>query len=75
MRLNLISVLAIALIAIGIISLVSQGITYTTHKKVIDVGPLEATVEEKKSIPLPPILGGLSLVAGVLLLVVRPRRS
>jgi hypothetical protein len=52
-----------------------QGITYTTREKVIDVGPLRATVEKEKTIPLPPILGGLSLAAGVVLLIVGARKS
>jgi len=58
----------IILIVLGVISLAYQGITYTTHKKVLDVGPLQATTEEHKTIPLPPILGGLALLGGVALL-------
>jgi hypothetical protein len=58
----------IILIVLGVISLAYQGITYTTHKKVLDVGPLQATTEEHKTIPLPPILGGLALLGGVVLL-------
>lgn len=61
-------ILAIALIVLGVISLAYQGISYTTHKKVIDLGPIEATTKTEKTIPLPPILGGISLVGGVALL-------
>jgi hypothetical protein len=58
----------IILIVLGVISLAYQGITYTTHKKVLDVGPIQASTTEHKTIPLPPILGGLALIGGVVLL-------
>jgi hypothetical protein len=63
------TLLGIALVVIGIISLAYQGITYTTRKKVLDFGPIQATKEEHKTIPLPPILGALAIVGGVVVLV------
>jgi hypothetical protein len=63
------AVIGIILIVIGIISLAYQGITYTTHKKVLDVGPIHATETQHHTVPLPPVLGGLALVCGVVLLV------
>jgi len=62
------SLLGLALIALGIIALVYQGITYTTHKKVVDIGPIEATKEEHKTIPLPPILGVIALAGGIFII-------
>jgi hypothetical protein len=67
-------IIAIVLIAIGVVSLAYQGITYTTREKVLEVGPIKATAEKEKTIPLPPILGGLALAGGVVLLVVGARR-
>jgi hypothetical protein len=67
-------ILAIILIVFGVVSLVYGGITYNREKTVIDIGPIEATATERERIPLPPIVGGVALVAGVLMLVV-PRRS
>ena len=67
-------VVGILLIALGAISLAYQGITYKTREKVIDVGPLKATIEKDKTIPLPPILGGLALAGGVVLLIAGTRR-
>jgi hypothetical protein len=61
------------LIIIGVISLVFQGVTYTRHKKVLQVGSFEATTEQHKTIPLPPIIGGVALVAGVALLMLGRR--
>ena len=60
--------LGLALIALGVIALVYQGITYTTHKKVVDIGPIEATKEEHKTIPLPPILGVIALAGGIFII-------
>ena len=67
-------VIAVVLIAIGVVSLAYQGITYTTREKVLEVGPIKATAEKEKTIPLPPILGGLARAGGVGLLVAGARR-
>jgi hypothetical protein len=69
------SVVGLILIILGVISLAYQGITYTTHKKVLDLGPIHATKEEHNTIPLPPILGGLALVGGVILMVVGGKKE
>jgi uncharacterized membrane protein len=63
------SIMGILLIFLGVIALAYQGITYTTQKKVLDIGPIQATKQEHKTIPLPPIVGGLALVGGIALLV------
>jgi hypothetical protein len=68
-------IFGIVLIVLGIISLAYGGITYTTREKVIDIGPIEATRESQKTIPLPPILGGLALAAGVAVLFVSKKGS
>ncbi len=63
------AVAGVVLIVIGVIALVFQGITYTKHKKVLQVGSFQATTEQHKTIPVPPIIGGVALVAGIVLLV------
>ena len=68
-------ILAIVLIVVGAISLAYGGITYTTREKVLDVGPIEATAERHKTIPLPPVLGGIALAAGIALFVVASKKS
>jgi len=65
--------LGLALIVLGVIALVYQGISYTTHKKVVDIGPIEATREEHKTIPLPPVLGVIALAGGIII-VARDRK-
>jgi uncharacterized membrane protein len=64
----------IILIVLGIVALAYQGITYTTREKVLDIGPVEATAEKQKTIPLPPIVGGLALVGGVILVATAARK-
>ena len=58
-------IVGIVLILLGIVALSYNRITYTTKEKIAEIGPLQATAEKEKSIPLPPMLGGLALVAGV----------
>jgi hypothetical protein len=65
----------VLLIAIGIVSLLYQGITYTSHKNVINLGPISATANEDKTIPIPPIIGGLMLAGGVALLLASRRNA
>ncbi len=69
------TILGIALILIGVVAFAYQGITYTTRKNVIDIGPLQATVDKKETIPLPPLVGGLALVGGIALLIVGVRKA
>jgi hypothetical protein len=63
------SVLGIALVVFGLVALGYQGLTYTTQKKIIDVGPIQATKQERHTIPLPPVLGALALVGGLVVIV------
>jgi len=63
------TIFAVVLFAIGILALGYQGITYTTQKKVVDLGPIHATKEEHHTIPLPPVIGVIALIGGVAILV------
>lgn len=70
-----VTLVGIVLIVLGVLALAYQGITYTTREKVIDLGPLQASVDKKKSIPLPPIIGAVALAGGVVLVIIGSRRS
>ena len=75
MRINPITLVGIALIVLGIVAFAYQGITYTSREKIIDIGPIQATADTQKSIPLSPLLGGLVLVGGIALVVVGAKTS
>jgi uncharacterized membrane protein HdeD (DUF308 family) len=68
------TIIGIALILLGVVALAYQGITYTSEEKIIDMGPLQATAQTEKTIPLPPVLGVLALVGGIVLVVVGARK-
>jgi hypothetical protein len=63
----------ILLVVLGALVLAYQGINYTRQKKVLDVGSVHLTTETHERISLPPILGGLALAGGVVLLVMGAR--
>ncbi len=69
------TLLAIMLIALGVVAFGYQGITYTTKEKVVDLGPLQMTAETTKTLPLPPIVGALALVGGIVLLVMGRKKD
>lgn len=65
----------IILIVIGIVALAYQGITYTTREKVVDLGPIQVTADKTRTLPLPPLLGGIALVGGIVLLVMGSKKG
>jgi drug/metabolite transporter (DMT)-like permease len=66
--------LGIALVILGIVALAYQGFSYTVPKKEVDLGPVQVTKEQKHTVPLPPILGALALIGGIVV-VLSDRRS
>jgi len=69
------TLLGIILIVVAIASFVYQGISFTTREKVVDIGPLHMTAEKTRTLPLPPIVGGIALVGGIVLLVVGAKKG
>jgi hypothetical protein len=65
----------IILIILGALGLLYGGFSYTRRRDTVRVGPLSATVEQRESVPVPPILGGIALLGGVALLVVSGRKK
>lgn len=68
-----ISIVGIILIILGVAALAYQGITYTEREENIDLGAVEFDVEQKETIPLPPVVGAAALVGGIVLLVIGKR--
>lgn len=75
MRITPTTLVGIALIILGVVAFAYQGITYTSREKIIDIGPFQATADTQKTIPLSPLLGGLALVGGIVLVVVGAKKS
>lgn len=61
--------LGVVLIVLGVLALAYGGFTYTRQKKVLDLGPIQASKKETKTVPLPPILGMVAVLGGGVLLV------
>tara|TARA_R110002049_G_scaffold24162_1_gene85796 strand:+ start:429 stop:650 length:222 start_codon:yes stop_codon:yes gene_type:complete len=66
---------AILLIALGIVAIAYQGFTYTTREDAVDLGPIHITAEKTHSFPIPPIVGGIALVGGIVLLIADKRKA
>jgi membrane-bound ClpP family serine protease len=73
-RLNPLGVAGTVLLVLGLAALTYQGITYTSRETVVDLGPIHATAERQRTVPLPPIFGIAAVAAGVVLLVTGVRR-
>jgi hypothetical protein len=69
-----IAVVGVVLIVLGLVALVYQGITYTSRETVIDIGPVHATADREKTLPLPPVLGLAAVAGGVALLIAGVRK-
>ncbi|RPJ53267.1 MAG: DUF3185 domain-containing protein [Acidobacteria bacterium] len=62
-------VIGVILIILGALALAYQGFSYTSEEKIADIGPIEATAEKEESVSIPPILGGIALAGGVVLVL------
>ena len=70
-----ITIAGIVLLVLGVLALAYQGINYNRQETVMNVGPMHVTTETHERFPLPPVLGGLALVGGVVLLIVGAKKS
>lgn len=68
-------IVGIVLILLGIAGLAFGGFSFTHKEKVLDLGPIEASADKKESLPIPPLLGALAIVGGVVLVAVGARRA
>jgi uncharacterized membrane protein len=69
------TIIAVILIALGVAAFAWQGISYTSTEKVVDLGPIQVTAEKKNTLPLPPLVGGICLVGGIVLLVMGSKKN
>ena len=68
-------IVGVVLVALGIVALLWGGVFWTDRDTVIDTGPLEVTTEQREGVRVPPIVGIIALIGGVILLVAPARRS
>ena len=69
------TIIGLILVILGVVGFALGGFSFTHKEKVVDLGPIEASADKKESVPIPPILAGLALVGGVVLLVAGSRRT
>jgi hypothetical protein len=70
-----IALIGVVLIVLGLVALVYQGITYSSRETVLDIGPIHATANREKTLPLPPLLGIAAVAGGVALLIAGVRKG
>ena len=64
----------IVLIVFGLIGFVWGGISWTEEKTIVDLGPIQATAQDRETIPITPVVSGIAVVAGIVLLVIPGRK-
>jgi hypothetical protein len=69
------SLIGIILIVVAVAAFAYQGISYTTREKVVDLGPLQVTADKTRTLPLSPIVGGIALLSGIVLLVMGQKKG
>lgn len=62
-------IVGVILVVLGIAGLAYGGLSWTSRETIVDAGPIEITTDKTERLPLPPIVGGLLLVAGVVLIL------
>ena len=67
------TIVGILLIILGIVGFAVGGVSFTHEKKDVDMGPVQLSHKQTKTVPIPPILSTVSLIAGVALVVVGAR--
>ena len=67
-------IIGVILVMVGLVGLLWGGVFWTREKTVVDIGPIEARAQEREGVPISPIIGGVILAAGVVLLLVPARR-
>ena len=68
------TMVGVVLVVLGVLALAYQGVTYTSRETVIDIGPIHATADRERTLPLPPVLGIVAVAGGLVLLVTGARK-
>jgi hypothetical protein len=73
-RMNGRRIVGLVLVIVGIVALIWGGVFWTDRDTVVDAGPLEIQTEEREGFALPPALGAVAIIGGIILLVIPSRR-
>jgi len=68
-------IVGIILVVLGALGLAYQGFTYVTKEKVVDAGPVQVSREKENTVWIPPVVGGIALVSGLILLATGGRKE
>ena len=69
------TIVGVVLIVLGVLGLALGGFSFTRKEKVLDLGPIEASADKKESVAIPPILGAIAVVGGIILVAAGARRA
>jgi hypothetical protein len=69
------SIVGVLLVVFGLLALIYQGISYTKRETIVDIGPVHATADRQKTVPLPPLVGAIAVAGGVVLLIAGARKT
>jgi hypothetical protein len=69
------SIVGVLLVVFGLLALIYQGISYTKRETIVDIGPVHATADRQKTVPLPPLVGAIAVAGGVVLLITGARKT
>ena len=75
MSMKPIALVGMVLVVLGLGALVYEGVTYTSRETVLDIGPLRATTERQRTLPISPLVGVVAVAAGVALLIAGSRKG
>jgi len=68
-------IVGIVLVILGALALGYGGFTYITREKVVDAGPVQVTADREKTVWIPPVVGGIAVVGGLILLATNGRKD
>jgi hypothetical protein len=68
-------VVGIVLVVLGALALGYGGFTYVQRENVVDAGPVQITADRQKTVWIPPVVGGIAVVTGLMLIATAPRRE
>ena len=67
-------IVGLVLVVVGLVALIWGGVFWTDRDTVLDAGPLQVQTEDREGVALPPVLGAIALIGGIVLMAL-PSRS